>query len=117
MVTEATYLEQQLPGCGALFLASVATLREKMAEFPDALDIGTAACPTCSQLFGISEQLQRYPRTSTPYSRKRWSAVTTVMLPRRAVAMMKRSAGSLWCSGRALAENITSGSNGAMSSE
>ena len=58
-----------------------------------------------------------YPRTSTPYARKRWSAVTTVMLPRRAVAMMKRSAGSLWCSGRALAENITSGSNGAMSSE
>ncbi len=35
MVAEATYLEQQLPGCGALFLASVATLREKMAEFPE----------------------------------------------------------------------------------
>lgn len=28
LVAEATYLEQQLPGCGALFLASVATLRE-----------------------------------------------------------------------------------------
>lgn len=32
LVAEATYLEQQLPGCGALFLASVATLREIKKE-------------------------------------------------------------------------------------
>lgn len=35
MVEEAAYLERQLPGYGALFLASVASLRDKMAPFPE----------------------------------------------------------------------------------
>ena len=34
MAEEAAYLERQLPGYGALFLATVASLRDKIAAFP-----------------------------------------------------------------------------------
>ena len=34
MAAEAAFLERQLPGYGALFLATVASLRDKISAFP-----------------------------------------------------------------------------------
>ena len=57
-----------------------------------------------------------YSITFTPYSGKCLSAVTTVKPLKSAGAMMKRSAGSLWCSGSKDALNMIVVSRGAMSS-
>ena len=35
MSDAAAYLEEQLPGYGALFLATAAGMRDKIAEFPE----------------------------------------------------------------------------------
>jgi len=49
---------------------------------------------------------------STPYSWKRRSPVATIQSFKRAVAMMNRSAGSLWISGRPEERSITALSSG-----
>jgi len=103
-----TELAGEIAGNGCTILAHVTTSQISTSQLPNFRP------PTRRMVLSFCNM--DYSITFTPYSEKCLSAVTTVKPFKSAVAMMKRSAGSLWCSGSKDALNMIVVSRGAMSS-